>query len=158
GAGAAALARLVDGRDRPAPGPDARRRRRPDQARPAGAARANETTGERDMSPTPEPSSGRDERVNEVIADYLDAVAGGRPPSREEVLARHPDLAEELRAFFADQDRLAEAAGGFGQGVPAPAVVSSEAPTLAPGGTAPAGSSLGTVRYFGDYELLEEIA
>src|SRR5262245_60572298 len=78
--------------------------------------------------------SGREDRLNEVIADYLDAVSSGRGPDRQEVLARHPDLGDDLRAFFADQDRLAEA----GRGLAPPA--------------------LATVRYFGDYELLEEIA
>src|SRR5207249_4857847 len=33
-----------------------------------------------------------------------------------------------------------------------------EAPTLPPEGPAPAGAPFGKVRYFGDYELLEEIA
>jgi hypothetical protein len=89
-----------------------------------------------------EQPSGREERVNEVIADYLDAVAAGKRPDREEILAKHADLADELRAFFADRDRLAEAAEAITQAPREPAV---EAP-------------LGTGRYFGDYELLEEVA
>src|SRR5262245_51109209 len=89
--------------------------------------------------------SGREERINEVIADYLDAIAEGRRPDRQGLLARYPDLADELRAFFADQDRLAEAAKGW-------------APATASPGEPAADTSLGTVRYFGDYELLEEVA
>src|SRR5262245_46936350 len=87
--------------------------------------------------------SAREERVNEVIADYLDAVAAGQRPDREAVLAQHPNLADELRAFFAGRDRLAEVAEGLTQAPKELVVV--EAP-------------LGGVRYFGDYELLEEIA
>jgi WD40 repeat protein/tetratricopeptide (TPR) repeat protein len=90
-----------------------------------------------------EQPSGREERVNEVIADYLDAVAAGKRPDRAEILAKHPDLGDDLRAFFADRDRLAEAAEGL---------------TVAPHESSRGESPLGTVRYFGDYELLEEVA
>jgi WD40 repeat protein/tRNA A-37 threonylcarbamoyl transferase component Bud32 len=96
-------------------------------------------------SPFQSPAA-REERVNEVIAAYLDAAGAGRAPDREEFLARHPDLADELRAFLDDQARFAQAADHLGAPAPAPAA----APV--PGGP------LGTVRYFGDYELLEEIA
>jgi hypothetical protein len=48
----------------------------------------------------------RAERVDEVILAYLEAVDAGRPPDRADVLARHPDLAGELRSFFADHDRV----------------------------------------------------
>src|SRR5262245_2614557 len=80
-----------------------------------------------------------------VIAAYLEAERAGSAPDRDELLARHPDLAAELRAFFADHDRMARLA--------APPA-SDE--TLAPG--EPAAAAPGTaVRYFGDYELLEEL-
>jgi WD40 repeat protein/tRNA A-37 threonylcarbamoyl transferase component Bud32 len=47
------------------------------------------------------PDQSREERINGVIADYLDAVQAGQKPDPREVLARHPDLAAELRTFFA---------------------------------------------------------
>src|SRR5262249_21351579 len=59
--------------------------------------------------PMPADSPSPQERVNEVIASSLDAAAG-RAPDRADLLARPPDLADALRAFFADQDRLARAA------------------------------------------------
>jgi serine/threonine-protein kinase len=74
-------------------------------------------------------------RLDEVIANYLRAERGGQAPDEGEVLARHPDLADGLREFFADRAsvrRLTE---------PARAV-------LAPGTP---------VRYFGDYEIIEEV-
>ena len=70
------------------------------------------------------------------------------------MLARHPDLAAELQAFFADNDkvdRLAEPLRPLPPSDPVP-------PTLALGQAAPPTNGLGKVRYFGDYELLEEIA
>ena len=39
-------------------------------------------------------------RLQQVIADYLAALASASAPSREELLARHPDLADELRAML----------------------------------------------------------
>jgi WD40 repeat protein len=95
-------------------------------------------------------SAERDERLNAIIADYLEAVEAGQNPDRETVLERHPEFAADLAAYFADRDRFRQAAGQLG--VPSP-----EAPTLAGERTAPP-APLGTVRYFVDYELLEEIA
>src|SRR4051794_20274875 len=48
--------------------------------------------------------SGREERLGEVVFAYLQAAEGGHPPDRREVLARHPEFAAELAAFFADRD------------------------------------------------------
>ena len=51
---------------------------------------------------------GRNQRLDSVVAEYLDALASGPAPDRGEWLARHPDLADDLRAFFADHDRLVQ--------------------------------------------------
>jgi WD40 repeat protein/tRNA A-37 threonylcarbamoyl transferase component Bud32 len=103
----------------------------------------------------------REERVNEIIADYLEAVEAGKSPDQTALLRHHPDLAEELRAFFADHDRFRQAADPLGlpaAPVPEPErpAVSLDAPTLGPDETPVSPGT--TVRYFGDYELLEEIA
>jgi hypothetical protein len=78
--------------------------------------------------------------LDDVIAAYLKAVETGVPPSAQSLIARYPAFAQELGEFFADQrgfERLAE---------PIRAAVAGAPP-------------LGTeVCYFGDYELLEEIA
>ncbi len=52
------------------------------------------------------PEDDRDRRLNEVIAGYLESSEAGRAPDRSELLARHPDLAGELAAFFANRDHL----------------------------------------------------
>src|SRR4051812_7178984 len=107
----------------------------------------------------------RGQRVNEVLAAYLQAVDAGQAPSRQELLARHPELTVELQAFFADHDELDLLAGPARQvtsGTPLPAAWSKQPtgnlagdPTLTPGDVVGAGTRL---RTFGDYELLEEIA
>jgi hypothetical protein len=61
-----------------------------------------------DQPTQPDP---RTERVDEVILAYLEAADAGRAPDPSEVLARHPDLADELRAFFDDHDRVHRLAG-----------------------------------------------
>lgn len=76
-----------------------------------------------------------DERVDEVIAAYLDAVRAGTNPAAQEWLARYPDLVDELTSFFAGKEELQRLAGS--------------PPHVAPPGC---------LRSFGDYELLEEIA
>jgi len=106
------------------------------------------------MNPPTNDSSPDDPRLNEIIAAHLEAVDGGREPDRQELLRQHPDLAADLEAFFADRDafdRLAPTGPGVQPASPAdtPTIAPSEQPALTPGVQ---------VRYFGDYELLEEIA
>jgi serine/threonine-protein kinase len=50
--------------------------------------------------------SEREERLLDTVLSYLEEVDAGGSPAAREVLARHPDLRDELAAFFADQDRV----------------------------------------------------
>jgi serine/threonine-protein kinase len=93
-------------------------------------------------------SSTREERVNAILAAYLDAAAAGHAPDRAELLARHADLASELAAFFAEDAHARQLAN------PPQA---ADTATLTPASMQPA-LALATVRYFGDFELLGEIA
>jgi serine/threonine protein kinase/multidrug efflux pump subunit AcrA (membrane-fusion protein) len=84
-------------------------------------------------------NAARDQRLQDVLLLYMQAVDAGQIPDREELLRRHPDLADELRSFFDDQDRLDRLARPLRNG---------------PGGMPLPGTKL---PYFGDYELLEVI-
>src|SRR3984957_586644 len=103
------------------------------------------------------PASDHERQANRILADYLEAQRLGQAPNRDDLLRHHPDLADELHSFFADQDRFGQIAERIGPPA-APAVAGAQATTVALGEVADGGSPLGTVRYFGDYELLEEIA
>ncbi len=85
--------------------------------------------------------------VDAIIASYVQTVESGQVPNRQELLDLHPDLADALRAFFADFDRIHRVASPLRQ-------VGELDATGAVDGTSQ--TALPTIRYFGDYELLEE--
>jgi hypothetical protein len=93
-------------------------------------------------------SADRDERVDAAIAEYLAACDAGAPPAPAAFLARHPDLADSLREFLADHARMRAA----------PPRDPARTAALSSAGDPDPPGPLGTVRYFGDYELLAEIA
>src|SRR5437773_10212399 len=103
------------------------------------------------MAVIPSSSAGPEERLHEILAEYLQAVDAGQQPIRDEFVNRHPDLADELRDFFANQDRADELAGPLRPDAEAhePTLASDVADAPGPGTT---------VRYFGDYEPREPMA
>src|SRR5262249_22924314 len=50
--------------------------------------------------------AGRDQRLQEVLLGYFEAVEAGQAPDRNELLRRHPDLATDLAEFLTGHDRL----------------------------------------------------
>ncbi len=87
--------------------------------------------------------------LDAVIAGYMQAVEAGDVPNRHALLDQHPAIADQLQAFFADVDRMDRIASPLrnAAGLDATSDVDGSAPAALP-----------TIRYFGDYELLEEIA
>jgi WD40 repeat protein len=103
------------------------------------------------MANRPTESVPLDSPVDVVLAEYLEATRAGRAPDRREFLARHPDLADELRSFFADHDLVRDLAE--------PLHLDAALRTPSPGGRDTLSlPGDGLPRRFGDYEILQEIA
>ncbi len=83
--------------------------------------------------------------LDEVIAAYLLALESGQNPNRHAWIEKHPEVAEGLRAYFADEDRFERAATPLMD-----AMV-----TVAASGILT--DAVVSIPYFGDYQLLEEI-
>jgi WD40 repeat protein/tRNA A-37 threonylcarbamoyl transferase component Bud32 len=109
-------------------------------------------TAERDESVTEDPE------LQQVLHAYLQALDAGQVPDRQALLQQHPDLAASLEAFFGAQDKVEQVAHEKrASRLPLPVGAPATTPTLPPDGRGllPVGTHL---RYFGDYELVEEIA
>jgi WD40 repeat protein/tRNA A-37 threonylcarbamoyl transferase component Bud32 len=122
------------------------------------------------MSSASNPSHAREERFQLLVADWLEQVRRGTAPDRAVLLSQHPEYADELRAFFEDHDRVQSLAAplmGPASTAVDPPSSPGDQPTLprtpGPAGTEPlaepaAAGPLERLRYFGDYELIQEIA
>src|SRR6266851_4994781 len=82
-------------------------------------------------------------QVLHVLEDYLAELERGVPPHPDELLARHPDLAEPLQAYLASLDFLHRAAVSL-HGDPRP-------------DPAPAGEQPAAPGHLGDFRILREV-
>lgn len=108
----------------------------------------------------------RQEQLKKIIAEYLEAETTRKDLNRENLVQQHPDFTKELKAFFVDSVKQHQSAK--------PIVTESTMPTRPTNDVASATTlpPTKTVKktddeapppatkncYFGDYELLEEIA
>ena len=105
--------------------------------------------------------------LEQALAEYLLASEAGAAPERDVFVAAHPELAGELRAFFEDEARLHYLADPLRPEASPEDPVSGGSTTTgsthdvcSDGGRAAAAAAevpQARVRYFGDYELLEEV-
>jgi len=91
----------------------------------------------------------RERRLFEILEAYEEARQSGNPPDREAWLAEHPDLASELAGFLDAQESLLRLTEPFRPLAEAVATAGIDPEDIRPGRL---------VGYFGDYELIEEIA
>jgi serine/threonine protein kinase len=129
-------------------------------------------SGEMNMSDRDDLQSDHEKRVGEAVAWYYQAVEKGNPPGSADFLARYPDLRSELESFLADKDVFRRIVGppldpnatlppsqhsenATAQYVPAADLTATSPPSNL---ASKSDGALGSVRYFGDYELLAEIA
>jgi WD40 repeat protein len=108
-------------------------------------------------TPDSEPMS-REERINEVLAAFHEAAEAGAAPDREEWLRRHPDLADELRAHFADEDWFRERTGVAGSEAPETTVAYTPgSPGADPSGSPPVEGPAGRPAFEG-YEQVTRLS
>ena len=97
---------------------------------------------------TPNDPTTPQDSLDAVIAGYMLAVEAGEVPNRQEWLDRHPEHADALRTFFADLDSVDRVTSPLRLAAQPEATGAVDAD----GQAAPP-----TVRYFGDYEIQEEL-
>src|SRR5205823_13596767 len=95
------------GSGRPQHGPQHQRRPHPVGAGAQAAAAPDRETAMNELLP---PSADADARLAEVLDHYLACLESGAAPSRDELLARHPDLADDLDACLASLGFIRRAA------------------------------------------------
>jgi serine/threonine protein kinase len=94
----------------------------------------------------PSPNADLEQRLDPIIAEYLESVERGEPTDPQDWLKRYPELATELEAFFATEALFDRLVTPFRNGSPCAAGPrASDAATAMP------------PRTFGDYELLSEL-
>lgn len=96
-------------------------------------------------SPAPNPES----PLEQVLAGYVEALERGSAVDRQQILDEYPELAGELESFFRNRDAMERLAVNF------PGGTTTAAETVARGELESVDD--GAIRYFGDYELLQEL-
>ncbi|MBM3994309.1 MAG: hypothetical protein FJ303_09185 [Planctomycetes bacterium] len=98
-------------------------------------------------------------QIDSILHAYLQAIDAGQKPDPEEIVRQHPECADELRAFFADQQKMDAFVNSMHKAQSDVTIGADGADLPSPSGRGDGREGeLPTIRYFGDYELLEEIA
>ena len=75
----------------------------------SGDSGAKPRNGENDENSPKGENSDREERFDEICADFFDAMDGGASFDQDRVISENPDLADSLLNFFRDHQRMAGA-------------------------------------------------
>src|SRR5215472_13627303 len=98
----------------------------------------------------------RNDRLEEAVVAYFEAVESGHTPDRSQWAARYPELAAELAEFFASQDQVDSWTAPLREVALAASTDHRDwNPTQ---GDTPGSAAAFSGSIVGDYELLEEIA
>jgi WD40 repeat protein len=107
------------------------------------------------MIPSHPTDSFRQVLLEEVLEEYMERLDRGEVVDREQLLARHPEVADALRSYFAGCDEVVQLGRSGDQKPPAtPPPTDKHSGTRGPEETP---SANGDTRWAGDYELLEKI-
>src|SRR5690349_15330069 len=98
-------------------------------------------------------AAGGTDQLDDVILAYVEAVEAGQSPDRAAWLARYPHLADELAAFFADQDQFSSLVAPIRVDTPAPPHARSSGSVVLD-----ARAPLAAGCLVGEYELLDDLA
>src|SRR4051794_5027453 len=98
----------------------------------------------------------RNDRLEEAVVAYFEAVESGHMPDRSQWAARYPELATELAEFFANQDQVDSWTAPLRK-VALASSTESRDPNRTQGDT-PGAAAVFSGGIVGDYALLEEIA
>jgi hypothetical protein len=88
----------------------------------------------------------REQRLDEVVTAYLQAVEAGQQPDRQELLVHHADLLPELAQFFEDADALGGLSIRRGGGMPAAGLDSGVV-----------SQDMAAGKQFGDFSIVREV-
>src|SRR6516162_6251943 len=100
------------------------------------------------------PNTSKQSQLEEVLGAYMERLDRGETVDQEHLLARYPELAEELRSYFAAGAEVERLHRPAGRGVPTVTEPGAQRPSQEP---AEAPVAAGTAGGADDYELLEEI-
>ncbi|HEY7314353.1 MAG TPA: protein kinase [Gemmataceae bacterium] len=105
------------------------------------------------MTPSYSSDSSQQSLLEQVLEDYMQRLDRGEVVDREQLLARHPELADELRSYFAGSDEMER----LGQPVRSGPPVSPSSHTIPDASRLDGTALAGKILRLGDYELLEQI-
>src|SRR5262249_54593664 len=101
-------------------------------------------------------STDREQRLDEAVTSYLQALGQGQAPDSRDWLARYPGLAQELAESFAGREAFEHVAAPLREvGLASPTAAADRDRTIGNGEVGQPQELAGTE--FGDYEILGEI-